>query len=213
MSKSIQNRECDHPAARLLPWLVAGTASQEEEARAQMHLSECAVCRADAQRERQIRALVLEESAVEHAPQPGLSRLLARLDEAPREAAAPSRRGRAVRWLAAAVVVQAVGLIALGAFVWQGSEQLLAPRFATLSAAPPSMAGAPRIRAVFAPSMTVGDLKTLLGSVSASVVAGPSEAGVYTLALRDPQAPAGQSLARLRAHAGVLFAEPQVARD
>lgn len=224
MSEDHDLLDCEDEAARLLPWFVSGTLSAEERARMQAHLAQCPRCSADAAREQRLRQLMTQEPAVEYAPQPGLQQLLTRIDELERELPAPSAvgaalaprrashrpRSPAVRWLAAAVVIQTIGLILLGGLLWkQADAQWVAPRFVTLSSAAPDTAGLARVRAVFAPGMTVGELKSLLSSVRATVVAGPSDAGVYTLALADRHASVDESLGHLRAHAGVLFAEPQ----
>jgi hypothetical protein len=55
----------------------------------------------------------------------------------------------------------------------------------------------------------------VLRSISAEIVAGPSEAGVFTLALpEDPQTAdrVHQALIRLRAEPQVIFAEVALAR-
>ncbi len=62
------------------------------------------------------------------------------------------------------------------------------------------------IRAVFDPAMTVIELQTLLDDAGLSIVAGPTEAGVYSLAPTSTLATAS-SLEILRRHAGVRFAE------
>jgi anti-sigma factor RsiW len=215
MSPETQNSDCVHEAARLLPWFVTGALSADEQALVQAHLKECPQCESDLRREQRVHELVVRQAAVEYAPQPGLQKLLSHIDELEREllpsrAASKTipvpRRNRAIRWLAAAVVVQTMGLAVLGGFAWRHAE---APRYVTLSSAAPRTAGLAQVRAVFAPAMTVGELKTVLTSIGAIVVAGPSEAGVYTLALGNPRESIDASLARLRATRGVLFAEPQ----
>ena len=69
--------------------------------------------------------------------------------------------------------------------------------------------------------MALDDVNAMLRSVDAQIVAGPSEAGVYTLALRrrSDAAATGDAavidaaLLRLRADARVLFAESAVTRS
>jgi len=219
MSNDSAHRDCEHEAAYLLPWFVSGTLIAQERVRVQAHLDDCSRCRADEVRERRLLEIVGSDAPVEYAPQPGLQKLLSRIEEMEREmpsappkkpvaASFAPRNALLVRWLAAAVIVQAVGL---GALAWQHAQgDLFAPRFSTLSATPLHVEGAPRIRVVFAPNVTVGDLKTMLESVDAVVVNGPSEAGVYTLALASTQARIDAKLAQLRSEPGVLFAEPQL---
>ncbi len=215
----VMESTCEREAARLLPWFVAGTLSEQDSLRVQRHLQECRICAADERREARLRELVSSAPTVEHAPQPGLQKLVSRIDELEREL--PSQldepRGPAtplaarpvfVRWLAAAVLLQSIGLGVLGALLWQAS-QMQAPRFTTLSSPAQRWTGAAHVRVVFAPAMTVGEVQALLASIPATVAAGPSEAGVYTLALENKQEDVGAVLARLRATQGVLFAEPQ----
>ena len=69
---------------------------------------------------------------------------------------------------------------------------------------------ATRLRVVLAPGTTAQELASLLAAIDARIVYGPSPAGAYALAL-SPDATdeaMAASLARLRADARVLFAEP-----
>jgi hypothetical protein len=217
---------CDSEAARLLPWLVTGRLSEGDAARVNRHLEECAICRADVGEQRDLRSALRTEGPVEFAPQAGLAATLARIDELARdvdppvaasrpgrESVAPRRPGM-TQWLAAAVVVQAVGLGVLAAAFLHGAPTARAPAdYETLSS-PTAIASAPLIRAVFDTSMTVGELKTLLTSQHLSIVGGPTEAGVLTLGAADSAVGAARldaSLAGLRANPHVLFAEPVAA--
>jgi hypothetical protein len=61
--------------------------------------------------------------------------------------------------------------------------------------------------------MPLGALKALLAENTLTIIAGPSEAGAYTLAFTDPQTPStrlDQTIAGLRADARVIFVEPAV---
>ena len=69
----------------------------------------------------------------------------------------------------------------------------------------------PVIRVVFAGNVALDDMNRVLRSVDAQVIAGPSEAGVYTLGLAPSTAGGSgvdQALAQLRADSRVRFAEP-----
>lgn len=220
-----EGRRCDEEAARLLPWYVSGRLDAADVARVGRHLERCAICREDLAAERAVRMLLKSESSVEYAPQPGLSRTLARIDELAREApaqpldepavaVAPARRHGAVPWLAAAAVVQAVALGVLGTLLARHPvDAALAPRYATLSAARAPVAATEHIRAVFSPEVTVGALNKLLAESALTIVTGPSDAGVYTLAFTDPHPASGRlvrAIAALRANTDVRFAEPAV---
>ena len=212
---------CDAEAARLLPWFVNGTLAPAEVERVTRHLEHCALCRSDVAHEREVhRALKDDTASVEYAPQAGLERTLARIDELTREApvaplaASATRSGRritATQWLAAAVVVQAIGLGVLGASVAGRSASGAGPAaYQTLSSAAPVARGA-HIRVVFAAATPIDDLRALLGANRLAIVAGPSEAGVFTLAALDPLADAAgldTLVGALRRSPAVSFAEP-----
>jgi len=215
---------CDAEAARLLPWLVNGRLCGADAERVTQHLEHCAICRADLAEQRSLRAALKADGPVEYAPQAGLARTLARVDELTRDAAPahgdgpagrewePARRRLGVtQWLTAAVIVQAIGLGVLGsAYLARPANNRSDARYQTLSS-PVPVASGPRIRAVFSASMQIGQLKRLLDAHRLLIVAGPTDAGVFTLGVAD--AAAGQerleaSLAGLRADPHVLFAEP-----
>ena len=212
---------CDSESARLLPWFVTGRLTADDGARVSRHLEDCAICRADYEDLRALRTAIRDDGPVEYAPQAGLAKTLARIDElargdseptagsAPRPV--PARRFHMTRWLTAAVVVQAIGLGVLGGALMARSSGV-APRapYQTLSESPPDPS-APVIRAVFSAPMTLGQLNTLLTAHRLLIVAGPTDAGVFTLGASDPAFDVGRlksSLAALRADPHVLFAEP-----
>jgi hypothetical protein len=236
MSVDLEGARCDEESARLLPWFIAGRLSAADVERVSNHLEHCAICRKDSAHERAVRDLLKADARIEYAPQAGLAKTLSRIDELGRDAppgleqapaartaaaanfAAPDRVARrrigAVRWLAAAVVVQAVALGWLGATLRdRPAASALVAKYQTLSADPQTAATGPRIRAVFAPAMTLADLKSLLAADNLIVVRGPSDAGAYTLASTDARIGAGgldASVAALRSDARVLFVEPAV---
>ncbi len=220
--------ECDSEAARLLPWHVTGRLSAADAARVTQHVAQCAACRADLVSQRALRERLRDDGPLEYAPQAGLAATLARIDELGRELAVPAEaagspaiapartagggaRWRAPQWLAAAVVLQAIGLGVLGSLLLSRDEASRAQqpaRFETLST-PAAEAPGGQLRAVFTTDMTLGQLEQLLGARGLQVVAGPTEAGVYTLGLRSASpAAVGATLRALRADPRVRFAEP-----
>jgi hypothetical protein len=218
MSIDLEGVSCSEEAARLLPWYVTGQLSRTDAERVANHLQRCAICRSDAENEASVRALLKAEARVEYAPQAGLAKILSRIDELDRDAPVQHcaaeqvrRRFTAVRWLSAAVLVQAVALGWLGIIVHQqGSAGRAAVPYMTLSSDPLPPLG-PHIRVVFAPTMIIGDLHALLARNNLVVVNGPSEGGVYTLASTDPSLTEGKLAARaatLREMPGIQFAEP-----
>lgn len=223
MSAALDRTDCIDEAARLLPWYLNGTLADADARHVAAHLEQCAVCRADAAGQGRVRALLRIPDPVVHSPHAGLGKLMQRIDETesahavPRDAPAPQawRAGRGtVRWLAAAVVLQSVALaIVGGAVLFGGPGADDGAKFRTLTApssAPPGAA----LRVAVAPTTTLAELQDLMHAHGLIVLAGPSEAGLFTLAFdsaRSTEADAGERsavLARLRADPRVRFAEP-----
>jgi hypothetical protein len=130
------------------------------------------------------------------------------------------RSGMAIRWLAAAVVVQAMAL-GLGSWIWYGQEKTNEARYAAQASREPSYAtltsssvtygSGRRIRVVFWPNLSLDELKGVLHTVGAHVVDGPTDSNVYTLGFGQPlrtDAELETRIAALRASSAVLFAEP-----
>jgi anti-sigma factor RsiW len=219
----LEGNACESEAARLLPWFVSGRLSGADGERVSRHLEHCEICRTDLAEQRALRATFKADGPVEYAPQAGLAKTLARVDELTREAppaamaatvpASGRRRFATTKWLTAAVVVQSIGLGVLGVSLLERSAtDAASAHYQTLSA-PTAVDSGPRIRAVFIPTMTLADLTTLLGTQRLRIVSGPSEAGVFTLAAVDTaldHRKLDARLAALRADAQVLFAEPAV---
>jgi anti-sigma factor RsiW len=223
MNECPDDSRCADEAARLLPWHVAGRLSANDTGRVVQHLEHCAICRDDLIHERSLRTLLKSESSLEYAPQPGLAKTLARIEEferegatVPRSAARPTatpvRRFGAVHWLTAAAAVQAVALCIVGATLFHHSVQTdREPRYITMSSVPAPLPSGSRIRVVFSPDMSLGALQSLLAQNALTIIRGPSEAGAYTLALTDARAarePVDPVIAALRSDARVMFVEP-----
>jgi hypothetical protein len=217
----LEGARCDEEAARLLPWYVAGRLSAADGERVSSHLERCAICRNDLAHERTVQELLKADTRIEYAPQAGLAKVLSRIDEFEREAPIASgavqpratrRRLGAVQWLAAAALAQALAIGWLGASLRDRPRAAVAvPQYRTLSSDPaPALVGA-HIRVVFAPAMTLAELKALLASNNLTIIRGPSDAGAYTLAstgvMPDGVEPV---VTALRTDARVLFVEAAV---
>lgn len=190
-----------------LPWLANGSLDEVQTRRCEQHLAECPECREELQAQQALRESIQTQESVLHTPHASLRKLMARIDGDPLSAApAPSGpQRRRLRWLAAAVVIQAMGLIGLAGFMsWRLHELREAPRYATLSSTATQPVAGPVARVVFTASTSVADLSDLLRAHQAEIVAGPSEAGVYTVKLGSDET---ATVARLRENPMVRFIE------
>lgn len=209
----------------LIPWIVNGSAPESELLAVQAHLEACADCRQELDFQRQLHSAMAVQSSAEIDTHDSWQRLHGRLETAARpEAAARNaqrrsrsggrRGGSVLPWLVAAMVVQAIGLSALGAAWWsrstaaQSALASTATAYRTLSA-PEAMVQAATIRVVFAPEVTVAQMQAALAAARLQVRAGPSDVGVWTLgpAEDSTRAATEAALVELRARSEVRFAE------
>jgi predicted anti-sigma-YlaC factor YlaD len=193
----------------LIPWLVNGRAHGPERQRAEAHLRECEACRTELDTQQRLQAAMAQEASLDLLPAASLQRLHAKLDAQAATGARPQRAARSrskLRWLVAAVVVESIGLMFMSAALWR--QDVPSAPYRTVTSA--MVGSSASIRAVFAPQLPVHELQTLLETSHLKIVAGPSEAGVYSLALPSAAGPRAieSALATLRAHPGVRFAEP-----
>jgi anti-sigma factor RsiW len=222
-----RHRECWGQIA----WIVNGTLAPHEYARVEAHLRACRECQDELDAQQRVRDAMRADDAVVLAPQSALQKLMQRIDaeDAPPgfDASAEAATGSGVRtlpgktrWLAIAAAVQAIAIAwLLAAQLRSTDEASTEPRFETLTE-PRVVQDGPVIRVVFADETALGDVGAILRSVDAQIVAGPSEAGVYTLALKpapaaapsDDTAVIDAALQQLRADDRVLFAESATAR-
>jgi hypothetical protein len=198
-----------------LPWLVTGRLPEGDAQALRSHLDGCSGCRAELAFEQRLRALVGSESAVELAPQGAMRKFFERLDslEPGVPTAAPTQAPSQSRWRIAAavvVVVQAVGLAALATRVAVQDARLAAPPVYVTQTAASVPAHGPRLRVVVDPALSVSNFERLLRGIDAEIVAGPSQAHVYTLALPATTAPreVAERAESLRQNPAVRFAEP-----
>jgi hypothetical protein len=196
-----------------IPWIANGRASEADQQRVAQHAAECDDCREELARQRELQAHLRGTDDVIAAPHASWQKLLARIDAQPEiDSISESRAAPAPqRWMVAAMWAQGIAIALLLGLLFATDDR--AAPYTTLTAASATSPPA-SIRVVFAPGTAVGDINQLLRGVHGNVVAGPSEAGVYSLALADPSAAAVEhTIAALRRHRGVLFAEPAQARN
>lgn len=210
-------------AWHLLPWFVNGSLRREVRSDVDAHLAACADCRSEVALQMKVRDSLTGEGAKQESTKSSFDQLWSRIEahgdaadddaespvDLPPAAVAGSRKARVgamPRWLAAAVVVQAVGLVTLGWFTLNNGTST-SPDYQTLSS-PASSTAVGQIRAVFSPDLQLGELQGLLASSQLTIVGGPTEAGVYTLASTKGKTDVDAALAGLRDNTAVRFAEP-----
>ena len=124
-------------AGMIIPWLVNGSIPADAEPALREHVAACPECREDYEEQLRVREAMRAEGPLVFAAESSYQKLLARMqspqaDWEPRAAAAgpyPSEKAMSrlrptspvVRWLAAAVILQAFAL-GLGAWAWHSSR-------------------------------------------------------------------------------------------
>ena len=219
-NRSAQHRECQE----LLPWFITGRLSDKQAAGVELHLTECEECKAELDEQVRLRAQIRREDPIAYAPQASLQKLAARIDseEMRPPAAASSQRpasrqsagqARAVRLLIAAAIVETIALallVSAGKITWFQKDN--AARYVTLTSSAPVAAHGPVIRAVFDPGTSLAELGQAIRGIDAQIIAGPSDADVYTLTLKHGTETdaTNAAVAKLRADQHVRFAEPAI---
>jgi hypothetical protein len=217
----------------LLPWIANESAAAKDVARVEAHLRACGECQEELEFQRQLRNAIRAEEAVVLAPQTSLHKLMQRIDTvadmddeievapAPTEPVVAARRAPArwTRWLPIAAAVQGIAITGLLTALWfqsQTQDTLTAGRYSVLTSPAATAAHGQVIRVVFAGNVALDDMNRVLRSIDAQIIAGPSEAGVYTLGLATSGADKStveKAIAQLRADDRVMFAEPAVASE
>jgi hypothetical protein len=202
----------------LLPFLANGRILPEDREWVELHVHSCEDCRRELEDQRSLARHMREsELTFDSSEHRSFTKLWTRIEAA--DAAMPPQQrieGRAtgassrrnVRWLAAAVVVQAIGLALLGVTAFNQSE-VSSGEFRTVTSGDLPHAG-PAVRLVFTADASIADVTEILGRHQLEVIAGPRGAGVFTAAL--PTQTDGSSAetiaAALRLNPHVQFAEP-----
>lgn len=188
-----------------MPWVLQGSATPLQAEWLHRHLVRCAACRAEYAQQTRLRraASLLPDIPID--ANAGLARLLARLDAADAQPARVRPRARwLVRALAAAVLIQVVGIAALGTALWRTDTG--APYRTLSQPAAPAAPGA--IRVVPAASLAMADWDALLRGLHLHVVNGPNSVGAYTVVPNAAAVPTQQAVRELRAARGIVLAEP-----
>ena len=217
--------DCHHHAADLLPWYVNGTLGDRDRDAVTAHVWGCPACREEVAQYETLAAAV--GSAVDPAAD-RLERVLASIELL--EATAVGHAGWRTRWRAVAewlgdlfertpgpvrwgLAAQAALLVlVVGLAVLPGA---LSPRaqYRTLADDGDRRMGHALVHVVFAQDISEREMRTLLGRVHGKIVDGPSDVGVYTLEVgagaRDQLMP---MVAILRGDPKVRLAEPRSRR-
>jgi len=201
----------DHRAAwELIPWVVNGTADEAARALLTTHLAACPDCAAEYQLQSKLRVAIRKSEPPPADATSAYSRLRQRLDdETTGQMPAHRAWSGGARLLVAMVVLEAVSIVALSGVLWVRGSHDNPAVYRTLG----SGETVPRpatIRAVLDPALNLQGMQELLNGFKLQIVAGPTDAGVYSLAPADPAklGDTAQIVAALRSNANVRFAEP-----
>ena len=220
-------RSALHARAELvIPWLIDGSLPAEAEPAVREHIGTCPECREDYEEQLRVCQAMRAEGPLVFAAESSYQKLLARIqstetgddasDEEPvelRPAQAPHpfrQTSPVVRWLAAAVILQAFAL-GIGAWTWHSSAATRGADYTTLTSSSPSYDSGPRVRVLFRPDLSIAALQGVLQSAGAHIIDGPADGNVYTLGFAHTsgsRAALAKRIAALRANPAVLFAEP-----
>jgi len=194
--------------ADLFPWYLNGTLGDRERRQVDIHIQECSTCRDELAKERRIYEEMAAEPSVQYMAAPSLKRLQAAISGrgAKHTSSLPTMVRRLLPWrglAAASILVAAVAVAFVTASRWGHSGRPDDYHTVTTSIARPQDEV---LRAVFAPTITLVGLQGILAEAQLRIISGPTEAGVYSLAATSRR-PVGASLALLRNHPEVRFAE------
>ena len=210
----------------LLPWLANGRIAAADREWVEAHVQACAECRAELSAQRMLsgnlrKAGAEPDLANATEEQRSFDKLWARIEAAESATpgtrsveAAPRRASRPVRWLAAAVVVQGIGLALFGINALRATDAGK-PGFVTVTSETPKHAArpnAPMVSLVFAPEASIDNINTLLTHQGLSIVSGPGLSGNFTAALSADAVASGASAESVAAAVSkdpnVTFAQP-----
>ena len=220
-------RSALHARAELvIPWLVNGSLPAQAEPAVREHIATCPECRGDYEEQLRVCQAMRADGPLVFAAESSYQKLLTRMQSTEAVAGAreetvvelpPARLAQrfrpatpVVRWLAAAVILQAFAL-GLGAWAWHSSTAAGSAGYATLTSSVPSYDTGPRVRVLFRPDLSIAALQGVLQSAGAHIIDGPADGNVYTLGFArttGSRAALAERVAALRTNSAILFAEP-----
>jgi len=203
----------------LIPWVVNGSAGEDERRLVEGHAEACPDCREEFDFQCKLRDGMAPRTAPAALDADrALGRFWGRVDAeqtgglwnglATQPPAAPAglqrqRRGRWQTVMIAAVLVQALGLAALLGVLWER------PRGGEYQVLTQPQTSAADIRLVPAPGLALGELHALLERHELLLLQANADSTHFALGLRPGASlSVAEALQRLRAEPGVLLAEP-----
>lgn len=173
--------EAHERTTELLPWFVNGSLSDDETALVERHVRDCLPCRNALKEQQRLAKLIRERPLVSVSPDRAFDRLMQRIDG---DRPATRSRRRAGASAAAtgklAIAASVVVAVLLGAGLWMLDRELTADgEFSTLT--DPGAADGARVDIVFVDGLAEAEIRALLTEIDASIVAGPTELGRYTV--------------------------------
>ncbi len=207
MNSSTSRADTGHREIWLqIPWYVNDRIDAAQRERVETHLRDCAACRSEVAQQRRVHAVMSADPGVEVLPSASLARLRQRIDQLdPPVGNAASRSGESRQRMLMAAAVAGVAVVLGLVLVVQHPAGAPSTGYFTVST-PRARPAQEVIRVVFAPPTTVAQMQRVLEQNEVRIVAGPTEAGVYSLALTGTQ-PVSTTLRRLRSLPEVRFAE------
>lgn len=210
----------------LLPWLANGRIAAADREWVEAHVQTCAECRAELSAQRTLSGNLRDAGAEPPnrtsvsttEEQRSFDKLWARIEAAESATAgtqsveaAPRRASRPVRWLAAAVIVQGIGLALFGIHALRTPDTGKSG-FVTVTSQAPTRTNVPMVSLVFAPDASIDTINTLLTHQGLSIVSGPGLSGNFTAALSADAVASGASAESVAAVVSkdphVTFAQP-----
>ena len=208
----------------LLPWYVNKTLREDEIELVENHLKVCLTCKRDIVALQKLAAAVQQEGTMDTVAQASFSRLKNRIhspdmagrNNAPTVTAMPAQRkeqDKKWRLPRPALALAAVLLLSLliTRFIDTGHFQM--NDYRTLSNAEHPVIGQNTLKVIFSNDTQQPQIDEILASVQGQIVDGPTEQGVYTVAVDSELAAKKvlEKVALLRKNTHVIFAEPAYA--
>ncbi len=197
-------------AVELLPWLVNDTLDVQEKETVLEHAHACVICRRELINLRQLQDSISHASSASQIPEPDMRSINARIDALidrqnwGHEQMSRLREVFDSPWRIA-FAAQTVVLILL-ATIWLWPEPEGA-EFVTLMQTE-NLADGRYVRVVFSPVVDQSQLAILLDKYDLTIVNGPSNRGVYTVAIANSTEHSDALVSSLQSDPNVLFAQP-----